>query len=125
MELFLDLGSLYFYIRRRGKIVLAVTILNFLMWWVGLWATMKLHYYGLMAHAVYGISLVGGFYIYIIIDGLIVAGGDIEMANQDDGQLSQFWVRIISSLPHLGIFMMGIYSLVLLIRLDDEISSRK
>ena len=88
MELFLDLGSLYFYIRRRGGIVLFITILNFVFWYIGLWSTMKLHYYGLMAHAVYSISIVGGFYIYIIIDGLIVSSNDIEMANQDDGQLS-------------------------------------
>ena len=72
MELFLDLGSLYFYIRRRGKIVLVITILNFFMWYLGMWATMKLHYYGILAHSVYGISLVGGFYVYIMIDGHIV-----------------------------------------------------
>lgn len=39
--------------------------------------------------------------------------------------MSRIWVRIVSSLPHLGIFMMGIYSLILIIRLDEEITARK
>lgn len=124
MELFLDLASLYFYIRRRGGLVLALTIFNFLMWGLGLWATLKLHYYALLAHAVYGLSVVGGFYIFIIIDAIIADSKAIEMSDQDDGQVSRLWVRIISSLPHLGIFFMGIYSLVLLLRLDDEMSQR-
>ena len=71
MELFLDVASLYFYIRRRGGVVLAITILNFLMFGLGMWATVKLHYYGIMSHAIYGISIVGGFYIFIIIDAII------------------------------------------------------
>lgn len=125
MEAFLDIASLYFFVRRRGGVVLAITIFNFIFWGVGMWSTMKLHFYGLMAHAVYSMSVVGGFYIFILVDAVIADEREIEMANQDDGQMSRVAVRIISSLPHLGIFLMGIYSLVLLLRLEDELEARK
>ena len=46
-----------------------------------MWATIKLHYYGIMAHAVYSISVVGGFYIFIIIDSIIVDSKEIEAAD--------------------------------------------
>ena len=81
MELFLDLASLYFYIKRRGGVVLAITIFNFIFFGVGMWSTIKLHYYGIMAHAVYSISIVGGFYIFIIIDAIIANNKQIEMAD--------------------------------------------
>lgn len=121
----MDIASLYFYIRRRGGVVLVVTLFNFLFWGIGMWATMRLHYYGIMSHAIYSLSVVGGFYIFIIIDAIIADAKNYSAANQDDGQMSRVGVRILSSLPHLGIFMMGIYSLILLLRLDDEIDQRK
>jgi len=85
LELFLDLASLYFYIRRRGRIILAVTIGNFIFWGVGMWASLKLSYWGLLSHSLYGISIVGGFYAYILIDGLIISGKEENLKDNDDG----------------------------------------
>jgi len=85
LELFLDLASLYFYVRRRGRIILVVTIGNFIFWAVGMWASLKLSYWGLLSHSLYGISIVGGFYAYIIIDGLIMSSKDDNLKDNDDG----------------------------------------
>jgi len=125
LELFLDLASLYFYVRRRGRIILAVTIGNFIFWAVGMWASLKLSYWGLLSHSLYGISIVGGFYAYIIIDGLIMSGKEDNLKDNDDGQMDRFAVRLFSSLPHLGILLTAIYSCVLLLMLDKELESRK
>ena len=65
LELFFDLASLYFYISRRGGVVLVITLFNFIFWGIGMWATIRLHYYGLMSHAIYSMSVVGGFYIWL------------------------------------------------------------
>ena len=61
--------------------MLVITIFNFIFFGIGMWATIKLHYYGIMAHAIYSISVVGGFYIFIIIDSIIVDSKEIEAAD--------------------------------------------
>lgn len=104
---------------------MAVTVGNFIFWGVGMWASLKLSYWGLLAHSLYGISIVGGFYAYILIDGLIMSNKDENLKDDDDGQMNRFAVRIFSSLPHLGILLTAIYSCVLLLRLDKELESRK
>ena len=39
--------------------------------------------------------------------------------------MSQLQVLIFSSLPLVGIFIMGIFSCILFLRVDDEIEARK
>ena len=39
--------------------------------------------------------------------------------------MSQFKVLLLSSLPLLGIFIMGLISCILLLRLDEELEQRK
>lgn len=62
------ISSLAFYFRRRSRLILAIIIFNFLFTCIGLNAKTKLSYWGLIIHATYTISVIGGFYIYIFID---------------------------------------------------------
>ena len=86
VEAICDFASIFFYIRRRPRLVLAIDILNFLFVFIGLYAKLTLSYVALAAHALYTLSIVGGFYIYIMIDSYIV-----EYLNQEhlhEGQMS-------------------------------------
>lgn len=86
VEAICDFASIFFYIRRRSRLVLAIDILNFLFVFIGLYAKLTLSYLALAAHALYTLSIVGGFYVYILIDSYIV-----EYLNQEHlhhGQMS-------------------------------------
>ena len=72
VEAICDFASIFFYIRRRSRLVLAIDVMNFLFVFIGLYAKLTLSYITLAAHALYTLSVVGGFYIYIIIDSYIV-----------------------------------------------------
>ena len=97
------------------------------MTWVstafGFMAKLKLSYAGLLAHSCYTISVLGGFYIYIMID--YAFGTDRQATNADGSALNDTTILVISSVPLLGLFVMGIYSLCLLIMMDEEIEARK
>ena len=60
--------SFGFYDLRRGRVVLAICLGSCLTTAGGIYAKLKLHYWGLLAHSCWTISFMGGFYIYIIID---------------------------------------------------------
>ena len=123
VEAICDFASIFFYIRRRSRLVLDIDILNFIFVLIGLYGKVRLSYAALVAHSLYTLSIVGGFYIYIMIDAYIV-----ELKNQEhlhEGQMSQFKVLLFTSLPLLGIFAIGIVSCILLLRLDDEMQQRK
>ena len=62
------ISSLAFYMRRRSRLILFLIVFNFIFTCIGLRAKMKLSYWGLLIHATYTISVIGGFYIYIFID---------------------------------------------------------
>lgn len=72
---FLEFGccllSFGFYDLRRSRIILGLILISFVATLGGAYAKAKLSYYGLLAHACYAISVVGGVYIYLIIDLLI------------------------------------------------------
>jgi len=74
------LASLAFYIRRRSRIILVLIIMNFLATFLGIKAKLSLSYCGLLSHAVYTISVIGGFYIYIFIDYFVTGGDKSENA---------------------------------------------
>ena len=69
---FLSFG---FYEVRRAKIIMAFLILNSIFVIIGFYAKLVLSLYMLLADGCYCISVIGGFYIYIMIDFLI-RGGD-------------------------------------------------
>ena len=60
--------SFGFYDLRRGRVVLAIVIVNCLATAGGIYSKLKLSYWGLLAHSCWTISVIGGFYIYIVID---------------------------------------------------------
>jgi hypothetical protein len=119
-ELICVFASVPFFLRRRSKIVICLIILCFLTCILGTWAKLRLSYWGLMVHAGFTIAVVGGLYIYIIIDICINAGKD-----EQTGGMNESLVLFLMSLPLLFIFCMGIYSLVLVLMVDEELEERR
>ena len=108
-ELFLAIASLGFYARRRSRVILAIIIITIIATIVGFRAKLRLSYWGMLLHASYSISIIGGFFIYIVIDSLLV-----KEAN-DDGRISDTVIMLLLLIPMLGLFIMGIYSLYLVL----------
>jgi len=109
---------------RRSKVILAVNAANLVFVTIGLLARLKLSFWGLVAHSTYMISVIGGFYIYIIIDYYLGTDGHVKK-ELGMGHLSDAAVMIIASLPMFMLFLMGIYSCALLLKLDNELEARK
>ena len=121
VEIFCSIAFVEFYEWRRQRIILALIFFTWVATAIGFYAKLKLSYNGLLGHAAYTISVLGGFYIYLIIDFIFGTDG----RNKDDGALSDISIMIISSLPMLSLFLMGIYSLCLVLMLEDELDARK
>lgn len=111
------LAAFGFYDVRRSRVVLALIILNVLSTASGFRAKIKLSWWGLMLHACFSIAVIGGFYIYILIISLLGT-------ESQDGNTSDTVILLVSSLPLVGIFCMGIYSCILLIMVDNELQAR-
>ena len=62
------LASLPLFLRRRSRVILFFVILTFIVSIFGMWAKIRLNYWGLATHAFFTIGFVGGFYIYLIIE---------------------------------------------------------
>lgn len=112
--------SVPFYMRRKSRAILALIIIAFLASAFGMWAKLRLSFWGLAVHATFTIAVIGGFYIYTVIE--MCMGID---SHQETGGMNEQTILVLMSLPLLFIFIMGIYSLVLLIYVDDELESRK
>ena len=72
VEIICDFSSIFFYVRRRSRLILAIDILTFLFVFLGLYGKLTLSYWALAGHAMYNLSVLGGFYIYIMIDSYVV-----------------------------------------------------
>ena len=121
LEVFCCLASFGFYARRRGRVTLAIVIMDCIFTLVGIFAKLTLSYWGLLIHASYCISVIGGFYIYIIIENVMRGMRDREK----EDKAPDTWVLILTSLPMIALFVMGIYSLILVLKIDDELDARK
>ena len=119
IEFFCCIASIAFYARRRSRIILAIIVGAFLACILGMFAKLTLQFESLLCHAAFTIAVIGGFYIYLIIDFSVT-----DDKNQSSGGLSEVMILILLSLPLLFIFVMGIYSLVLVLMLDEEIEAR-
>ena len=119
-ELICVFASIPFFCRRRSKIVICLIILCFLTCILGTWAKLRLSYWGLMIHAGFTIAVVGGLYIYIIIDICVNAGKE-----EQTGGMNESLVLFLMSIPLLFIFLMGIYSLILVLMVDEELEERR
>lgn len=60
--------SFFLYSRRRSRIILLFLLVNIFATCIGFYSKLKLSYWGLLFHSAYSISVIGGVYIYIIID---------------------------------------------------------
>jgi hypothetical protein len=69
-EFICAISSFAFYAEDRARIVLALCSMSVMATLGGFYAKLTLSYWGLLAHACYSISVVGGFYIYIIISSI-------------------------------------------------------
>lgn len=85
----------------------------------GFQAKLKLNYCGILAHAMYTVPVIGGFYIYCIVEFFL--GTD----SSPNSGFSETWILMITSLPLLGLFCMGIYSIYLVALIEEELESRK
>lgn len=112
--------SFGFYDLRRSRILLAIIILTSLTTMGGFYAKIKLHYWGILAHAMYTVPIIGGFYIYILFDYFF--GTD---RTTNGGGFSDTFILLISSLPMVAIFFMGIYSVYLAIKIEEELEQRQ
>ena len=66
------LASFGFYARRRSRVILALIIFSWISTSCGFYSKLKLSYCGLLTHACFAISFIGGFYIYIMIDFIVI-----------------------------------------------------
>jgi len=110
--------SFGFYDIERSKALLVVLLLTFVTTIGGLYAKVRLSYSGLLLHSFYNIPVVGGFYIYILIAWFFTSD------SKHDGALSDTITLLISSIPMFAIFIMGIYSCVLAIKVEEELEAR-
>jgi len=87
IEMFCCMGSFGMYARRRSKIILFMIFLTVISTFAGLCAKLRLSWCGLLAHGMFAISVLGGFYIYIIIDSFLST--DFEMIVDADEDQSE------------------------------------
>lgn len=121
VEIFSCIAFIEFYEVRRSRIIMFLLLATWIATGIGFYSKLRLSFNGLLGHACYTISVLGGFYIYVIID--ILFGTDTHSENE--GALGEKAILIITSLPMLSLFLMGIYSLCLVIQLDHELEARK
>mmetsp|Transcript_32872 Transcript_32872/g.50261 ORF Transcript_32872/g.50261 Transcript_32872/m.50261 type:complete len:138 (-) Transcript_32872:389-802(-) len=117
--------SVNFFFRRRSVFLMMILFFTILATVAGFRAKLMLIYWHMLAHAAYSISIIGAFYIYIIIDAIAVdTVKNDSKGNPITETLDDTIVLLISSIPLLGLFIMGIFSLVLVLQIDDEIEQR-
>ena len=123
VEFFCCVASFAFYARRRSKIILFVIFMSFLATLFGFNAKIKLSFCGMLAHAGYCISIVGGFYIYILVDYFLTM--DSEKIAPGDDRVSNTVALLVSSLPFVVLFISGIYTMCICLDIEKELDARK
>ena len=120
-ELCCCLGSFVFYDIDDSRIVLAALVGNIFFMAIGFYAKLSLSYCGLISAAVYNISIMGGVYIYTLID--IALTGSIKDTHK--GAISNKEALLLSSTPLFGLTLMGIYSCYLALKVEEELEYRQ
>jgi len=118
VEMVFAIAGFGFCARRRSKLIVGIIIMTILATIAGFISKVKLSYCGLLTHALYTISIIGGFYIYIIIDFFLSSD---SQSTGDKDLMTDTVIMLITSIPLLGLFIMGIYSAYLLIKIDEEL----
>ena len=120
VEFILCFASFGLYVEERARVFLYVSVFSFFVTALGFYAKLTLSFCKLLMHAVFTIPVFGGFYIYTVIYALMTQG----QIGKEEG-LGDSTILILSSLPYLGLFLLGIYSCVLCIRVDEELEARQ
>ena len=95
----MDIFAIVFLVIRQSRVTIIFTVGNLIFLVLGIWASLRLHFYGLVAHTCWTLGIIGGFVVYKIIDTVLYMTLDRDAADQDTGQLDRSAVRIISTLP--------------------------
>jgi heme/copper-type cytochrome/quinol oxidase subunit 2 len=125
VEMVCCLASLAFYMNRKSRLIIVLIVMNWFATALGFYAKLRLSYCGLLSHAIYTISIIGGFYIYIIVDFIFTYKKYNTDLNSDIEPMSQTIIQILTTVPFLAMFFMGIYSVVLSFKVEDELEERK
>ena len=108
------------YDEERSKATLVFIAVTIAASIAGLYYKLTFNYCGMLAHATYSISVIGGFYIYIILASFFES-----YKSGNPHSLPQPVVMVLISLPTLGLFCMGISNLFLVLAIDEERSKKK
>ena len=76
IEILCCIASIALYLRERSRVVLALIVLTFIVSLWGTYSKIRLSYWGLLSHAVFTISIIGGFFIYTVIQCFLEQGKD-------------------------------------------------
>lgn len=87
---------------------------------VGLYGTITVDLCAMFLHSFFCVSVLGAFFIYIVLDIMLVADSSPTEDTWTDGS-----VMIWLSLPFLFIFLIGCHSMYLTNMIYDELSHRK
>ena len=120
MEFLCCIAALGLCTRERSGIVTMIIFLAFLSSIGGSFAKLVLSWWGLLIHATLTIAAIGGFYIYSLISFFFRVDH-----HEGIGGLDESFILFLLALPLFFIFLMGIYSLVLLLMVDEELDDRK
>lgn len=113
------IGSVGFYVRERSRLILGVICVAAVAAIIGSWARLCLSWWGLFIHAATTIAVIGAFTIYSVVDSFL--SSDHEPMEG----LGKGVIVFLSTLPMLFLFLMGVYSLILLLLVDEELERRK
>ena len=67
-EILGSLAAFGLYEVRRGRIIILINFLTCVFTAIGIWAKLNLDYWGLLAHGLFMCCVLGGFFIYILIE---------------------------------------------------------
>ena len=98
-----------------------MTLMNVIFVCIGFRSKLSLSFCGLIIHSTYMISFIGGFFIYIMIDSYMGSGKEKTGRGLGENNVDQTSILLFFSLPLLLLFVMGIYSLALLLAVDEEL----
>ena len=64
--------------------ILALNFANFVFTGIGIRSKLSLNYWGLLAHGTYCCAIIGGFYIYVLIEFFLTQGRESGTAKKRD-----------------------------------------
>ena len=114
---------------RRSRVILLIVITAIMACALGLYAKVTLSYWGLFTHALLTIAVIGGFMLYLLLSIMFSPNPNHSTTTISSPKHPSITTEplklLIPLLPLLFIFALGIYSLCLLLMVDEELEERK